>query len=257
MAAPTLVKVSPVHPYADEDNPVSLRDVLRATVAPLAATPAATRLRAFLRRSAFGRRLLGLVWHAAVRQTEGAFDREMFTTVRPGDVVWDIGANVGDYTGRFAAAVGPDGAVVAVEPAPASAAACRALGMANVRVVERALSDAPGEAPFVADGKAPTNRLDAGGGERVRVTTGDLLMAECGPPNVVKIDVEGYEVEALRGMSRVLASPGLRAVFVEVHFGLLDRREVRGGGRQVEALLSGAGFRVRWVDFSHVAAEKA
>ncbi|NEQ84963.1 MAG: FkbM family methyltransferase [Moorea sp. SIO2I5] len=41
-------------------------------------------------------------------------------------------------------------------------------------------------------------------------------------PNILKIDVEGFEIEVLKGMQTVLASSTLRAVFIEVHFKLLE-----------------------------------
>ena len=58
--------------------------------------------------------------------------------IKPGAVVWDIGANLGEWTLPFAAAVGRRGRVLAVEPAPRSAAAlartlaANALGQAEL-----------------------------------------------------------------------------------------------------------------------------
>ena len=49
---------------------------------------------------------------------EARFMRALNARVRPGDVVWDIGANVGMYTQQFAHAVGRSGRVIAFEPAP-------------------------------------------------------------------------------------------------------------------------------------------
>ncbi len=92
----------------------------------------------------------------------------------------------------------------------------------------------------------------------VKVTTGDQLIAfkKVSPPNVIKIDVEGFELEVLQVLEHTLRSPQCRAVFVEVHFGILDRRGDRYAPLKVASLLQGAGHRTRWVDASHIAAER-
>ena len=40
---------------------------------------------------------------------EQAFDTAMFEAIKPGDVIWDVGANVGYYTGKFSDSVGSTG----------------------------------------------------------------------------------------------------------------------------------------------------
>ncbi len=238
-----------------------LRNAILSTLATVCGNRPATRLRAKLRGSPGGRWLLGKVWHLVVRKYESQFQEALLAEVKSGDVVRDVGANVGEYTKLFADAVGAGGSVVAIEPTPGSAQRCRDLiarhGYQNLVVVEVALSDAPGEAFLHIDGlTATTNRLctDPTDGICVAVTTGDALLEQLGQlPTVIKVDVEGFEVEVLRGMRRViLAAPALRSVFVEVHFGLLESKGVKDGGRQIVDLLTGAGFTTHWLDFSHV-----
>ena len=75
----------------------------------------------------------------------------MLACIRPGDCVWDVGANVGLYSEVFAAAAGPSGKVISFEPSPACAAMLeerlrdRAMG-ASWETVPVALSDEDGEA---------------------------------------------------------------------------------------------------------------
>ena len=52
------------------------------------------------------------------RVYEEKFSQALLSNVRPGDIVWDIGANLGFYTQQFLERVGTSGRIVAFEPAP-------------------------------------------------------------------------------------------------------------------------------------------
>jgi len=137
--------------------------------------------------------------------------------VSPGSLCFDVGANWGNRT-RVLRALGAR--VVAVEP---QAECARLLGTAycldcRVRVLRVALGDAEGEAEMMiasADTVSSLSRhwieeVRASGRfagvnwdkrELVKVTTLDKLMHAYGVPRFVKIDVEGYEHQVLRGLS--------------------------------------------------------
>ena len=193
---------------------------------------------------------------------EQGFDEALMEAIRPGDIVWDVGANIGYYTRRFAEKTGDSGKVFAFEPSPAAAKeiwhACQ--GLEQVVVCELALSDVSGTFPFsMSESTATTNSL-AGSTIpstaiiNVEVTTGDAALREFAVPNVVKIDVEGYEPEVLRGMMSTLQSASLRAVFIEVHFSALNSRGCGAEPKKMVGLLKKSGLTVKWVDPSHIAA---
>jgi FkbM family methyltransferase len=146
---------------------------------------------------------------------------------RPGGVVLDVGANVGAYSVLFGRWVGPEGRVYAFEPAVAALTGLRRHLALNgvegvVRAVHAAVSDRRGWAALAGAGGQGTARLaEEGnlGGETVEtVTIDDFCAGEGTLPTLIKIDVEGWELEALRGARETVARGGDDlALFVELH----------------------------------------
>lgn len=142
--------------------------------------------------------------------------RALAERLKPGGVFYDVGANVGFLTVLGARLVGPSGIVYAFEPVPTNAGYVRRNAEANrfahVKVVEKAVSNRSG--PRVLNlarysGGAALDSVeappDADGTLQVDVVTIDDAVGRHGmrPPSVVKIDVEGAELEVLEGMSAV------------------------------------------------------
>ncbi len=199
---------------------------------------------------------------------EEKFQERMLGLVRQGHTVWDIGANVGLYTRQFAALVGRNGQVVAIEPNPS---ALRTLeqsmaGLTNVKVLALGLGSRSGRLTLdVGDGPHSTSAriMDTGSVSsedlpQIDVATGDSLVGDqgIGQPNLIKIDTEGYELDVLRGMAGILGRKALHAVCVEVHFGLLSARGISNAPAEIEKLLSQAGFSIEWTDPSHLVATR-
>ncbi|OGA44230.1 MAG: hypothetical protein A3G25_17120 [Betaproteobacteria bacterium RIFCSPLOWO2_12_FULL_63_13] len=140
--------------------------------------------------------------------------------LRPGDCVLDIGANLGYYTTLFAERVGPTGRVDAVEPDPDNFALLEAntrelQAQGQVRLHALALSERSGSAQlFRCKDNAGMHRLYASvccdaNGIGVQALRGDEL--NLAPLDFIKIDVEGFEPYALRGLTDTLArSPRLK-----------------------------------------------
>ncbi len=230
--------------------PIPLATDLRSISRKLGVTPWIAKLNQFVRRSG---------------AYEERFSQALLAAVRAGDHVWDVGANVGFYTHQISELVGNMGSVSAFEPAPACYDAITGLNLPNVHAFNLALGDCEGTLAMTtsSDPLSTTSSLadprdDSVNRIDVRVTTGDaILSAGSTPaPNVVKIDVEGYEEEVLRGMTAVLARRECRAVFVEVHFGILDARGRRQAPAAIEQLLQGLGFETDWLDGSHLSATR-
>ena len=125
--------------------------------------------------------------------------------IRPGDVVYDVGANVGFYSLLASVLVGPKGRVFSFEPLPRNLELLRRhIGenaITNCEIVASAVSDRKGTARFDSQGDPHMTRLRAQGAMTVKLTSIDYLLGsgEIAPPHVIKCDIEGAEFEALIG----------------------------------------------------------
>lgn len=144
----------------------------------------------------------------------GTYEREaqrvFHELIRPGAVVYDIGANVGFFTLLGARLAGDAGFVYAFEPLPRNVELLErhlALnGVANARVLPVALSSQSGTARFHAAPNAAMGALSGEGELEVRVETLDALVrgGTLRPPTFLKIDVEGAEHDVLAGGEETL-----------------------------------------------------
>ena len=172
----------------------------------------------------------------------------MLAHLRPGDTVWDVGANIGWFALLAARRVGPMGHVVAFEPLPANAELIAHNALRNglaVEVVEAAVSDRPGTAPFDAHSSL-SGRLASNGALTVATGTLDGWLERFGTPALIKLDIEGAETDALRGARRLLAHE--RPVIV---------CECHGTNGEVSEMLRAAGYRLSTIEIPEVAPQEA
>lgn len=208
---------------------------------------------------------VGLFRRIARKQYEERFHEACLAAVRPGDVVWDIGANVGLYTREFALRAGENGRVVAFEPSPRALEELRkkVSGMTNVIIEECALSDSTGTAKFYSSSLAVVDGLSRKLSEGtldtydVQVMRGENFAAVHGVPAVIKIDVEGFEPEVIRGLSNCIQAETVRTVLIEVHFAALNDRNLSRAPREIAHFLESAGYGLNWTDPSHLVATRA
>lgn len=169
-------------------------------------------------------------WSALAQIASGSlepFETQLFEqAVEPGMTVLDVGANIGYYTLIASRRAGPSGHVYAFEPNPETARALRANvranGVTNVTVIEKAVSDRPGERELILSRSATYAGLyqsmpadSVAGSTPVGAVTIDEALAGA-TVDVAKMDIEGEEPAALRGMSATIErSPDMR-LFVEL-----------------------------------------
>lgn len=159
----------------------------------------------------------------------GTYEMDLQKTIRdwakPGHLVYDLGANVGYVSLLFARAVGEEGRVFAFEPLPANLERLRQNLALNpglhVEIIPKAAADRSGHAQFALHNSDDMGKLEddeAGSGKTIEVETIaiDDFAAKHPTPQLVKIDIEGAELLALKGMQRTLQTVRPQ-LFIELH----------------------------------------
>jgi FkbM family methyltransferase len=161
-------------------------------------------------------------WYDCDKETPAEFPLMRQHGLKPGATVFNLGAFQGVVALMLAAEVGPTGHVLAVEGNPHNAALaetnrCLNPGLeARLQVIHGAVTGAPGFVNFATEFNGRIDDRGRLGNAKVRAFTIDELADEHGLPDLVYMDIEGYELEALRGASRVLAE-GDTTWSIEVH----------------------------------------
>lgn len=178
-------------------------------------------------------------------------DHELLTMVRPDDLVFDLGASVGSFS---LAAAARGARVIAVEASPRRADHLRLSATVNgsscIAVVHAAVGRTMGRARYltrradrrVVEGSSSNDLVE------VAATTVADLVDRHGSPNLVRIRVPGWEIDALEGAAGALDGCSIIGVGTD-----LVALAGRGGDwRRVVAMLASAPRVVSWLDGPHL-----
>jgi FkbM family methyltransferase len=180
--------------------------------------------------------------------------------VEPGQCVADIGANIGVYTKYLSEYTGASGRVISIEPIPPTFDILRSniqkLGLKNVELKNCAVSDVDGEV------KMQVPKYDSGGDNFygahittqgpanctisyvVPTTSVDALLSTAGEVAFIKCDVEGHELNCIRGAKNTIdrCKP---AWLIEISGNMDDERS---SSYQTHRILKKGGYSAYWFD---------
>jgi len=156
-----------------------------------------------------------------------------------GDVVVDIGANIGYYALLEAKIVGEKGKVYAIEPVPENMELLQKNiqlnRYSNIEVFQLAIGNKKGFAPTyvakrrnISSLKKIMSHIESGMISHeitVEVTKLDDFLQGKVEPDIIRMDVEGYEYQIVKGMERTLEKGLPLTLFIELHFNILEKEE--------------------------------
>ncbi len=153
------------------------------------------------------------------------FQTKLFKeSIHRGMVIVDMGAHIGCYTLLAANLTGEEGKVFAFEPEPSNYALLvkniEANGYSHVIPVEKAVTDRTGTVRLLLDNISDKRKQEAILVDSISL---DEFLPEGCAVDVIKMDIEGGEMAALLGMSKVIDRSPNMVIFTEFHPGLLER----------------------------------
>jgi FkbM family methyltransferase len=185
-----------------------------------------------------------LIWFEGALGTDREWSEKhameaMLAFLNPGDIVYDVGANLGLYSVTLAKRVGAQGQVICFEPRLSTFERLKANielnELKNVRCFQKALGEQRAKLPIYTFPEEPwLSSLVEGHAkvlgsapsvESVEVEVGDnFRKAHNLPiPRAIKIDVEGFEYSVMRGLGETLRDPHCQFVGCEMHPHLLPQ----------------------------------
>jgi FkbM family methyltransferase len=170
----------------------------------------------------------------------------LLSVIEPGDFIFDVGAHIGTFALPLARRIGPTGKVLAVEGLPTN------FDLLSRNIVTLGLDDrisavcatigAPGIAyrpEFTPQNTGATFLVETNEAVKSPTKTLDSLAAESFFPRLIKLDIEGLELEALRGASKILEN--LPILYIEINGAALFRYGHTVD--ELDAFLSNLGYR--------------
>lgn len=171
--------------------------------------------------------------------------------IKPGDTVLDLGANIGYYALMESMIVGDKGKVYAVEPSPKNYEILRENielnNFTNIETYNLAMGDHSGKVDMYLSEYSNWSRLvDRNLNDKIHeivtvdITTVDEFLEGRTQPDLIRMDVEGYEIKIFRGMEQTLKNEKL-GIFVELHPTFMSEEE----NMEIFDLLKENKFRVK------------
>lgn len=187
----------------------------------------------------------------ASNRTEKPVMEDFISELDSEDVFWDVGSHIGVYS-IISSNIISSSQIFAFEPMTENIEAIRRNlelnGATEAKVVPRAISDGTGEnqlqvSPQYRMGSLITNSGEEKNTIQVDIDAGDSIIenAIADPPTVVKMDIEGEELKAIKGMDEALREH-IRLIYIEVHRGLTSDEQ-----SEIECILKSSGFSVETV----------
>jgi FkbM family methyltransferase len=208
--------------------------------------------------TAWGRALLDWVYLRYKALLEVGDIHALATLVRPGDVVIDVGANIGFFAQRFAKWVRPAGKVIAVEPETVNFERLNHLlkrqGLDGVvETIQAVVAETSGTLNLRINPLNPGDHRIAPEGISVRAICLDDLLAERNWPvvSLMKVDVQGAEERVLLGARRLLEKLH-PALFIEIDEPIL--REMGSSAERIFNFLSSLGYRIHRLEGRRISA---
>ena len=194
---------------------------------------------------------------------EYEYDNALRNNLKVGDCVWDVGANIGHYSKIFSTIVQSTGYVISFEPSKINylRLSHHCSNISNIQLIPYGLGISNMATPFEQglDELGATSRINLkSSADTVDIRRADYLIEneKIRKPNVLKIDVEGFEYEVLVGFGSHLFDEQLRVIGIEIHFQIMQERGTVEHLRKIETILLDSGFQIRWYDSSHIIAHR-
>ncbi len=170
-------------------------------------------------------------WRSLLFRYEPNVGAAIKSNLSPGSIFFDIGANVGWFTLLASKIVGPSGQVYSFEPSPDVYARLseNVRDLTNVQTFQYGIGNRDGELEFASQGASTSASFVEAITEmnkdflpdtpirkvRVEIRKIDSLLSQIKRPDLVKIDVEGFELEVLKGAANLLSQGPV--LIVEIH----------------------------------------
>jgi len=192
---------------------------------------------------------------------EFLFKKAILSRIAPSDSVYDIGANRGFYTQKFLEKT-PQGKVFAFEPVPECNQVIQQLSGTSKHLFlnQMEVGSSKGVVPMSigTDVLNATSTIKNQKNENdimVEIDTIDNIVSyNKSVPNVLKIDVEGFELEVIKGMKETLKNSTVQVIAMEIHFSSMEKMGYQYGPKEIVDVLKTNKFRVKWIDASHIIA---